>query len=76
MTVHDLSLKMTAEDKQKMRELYSKKYIAATQHALFLLWMKYTGVREELSCPKCRSRLLQTITKFMRIINNEAENTN
>ena len=71
MTIYDLKDKMSDDDKNTMRELYRTKYIHASQHALFLMWMKYTGVTENVNCSKCRSRLLVQISKFLRIINGE-----
>ena len=77
MTIHQLAETMDTVDKEKMLELYKTKYIAASQQALFLIWMRYTGQTENLSCSKCRSRLMTTISKFLTIVRNaESENTN
>lgn len=76
MTIYNLAEKMTPEDKIRMLELYRTKYIAASQQALFLIWMRYTGQTENLSCSKCRSRLMTTISKFLTIVRNETENSN
>jgi hypothetical protein len=74
MKIHQLAEQITEEDKIKMLELYKTKYISASQNALFLLWMKYTGVREKTSCSKCRSRLMTQISKFLTIVRNETQN--
>jgi hypothetical protein len=77
MTIHQLADKMDSADKQKMLDLYKTKYIAASQEALFLIWIRYTGQKENIKCSKCRSRLMTTISKFLTIVRNaESENAN
>jgi hypothetical protein len=68
MNYQRLAELMPAEDKDKMLELYSTKYLTPSQDALFALWNKHTGANIRISCNKCRARLLKTISRFLQTI--------